>query len=242
MDLSLTQRINDLTLHIPALASAPAPAPAQMEERPVTAEIPPKTELPSINEAAIPVMPSNTYQADDRPHLHVIPRPPEWDTKPDADDASETQSDSYESSSDEEAHKEGEESAQPAAADQFPTASSAPEERGVLMSFPHIELPGIELLELSSLNITIKCERCKDTMDVQKLRNYDGTATGMRQQACKKCATVLAVGFRADMIHANSARAGYLDLEGCTVIDMLPRYCSCSGVIIPQPCGRADER
>jgi len=227
MDLSLTQRINDLTLHIPAMASepAPAPAPAQTEERPVTTKVPPKTEQSSVNEAAVPAIPSDIRRIDDRPHLHVIPRPPEWDEKADADNASETQSDSYESSSDEEGHQE-EEAAQVPAADQFPTASNAPEERGVLMSFPHIELPGIELLELSSLNITIKCERCKDTMDVQKLRSYDGTATAMRQQACKKCATGLAVGFRADMIHANSARAGYLDLEGCTVIDMLPRYCS----------------
>lgn len=27
-----------------------------------------------------------------------------------------------------------------------------------------------------------------------------------------------------DLIHANSTRAGYLDLDGCTVVDMLPRY------------------
>ena len=27
-----------------------------------------------------------------------------------------------------------------------------------------------------------------------------------------------------DLMHANCVRAGYLDLDGCTVVDMLPRY------------------
>jgi hypothetical protein len=27
-----------------------------------------------------------------------------------------------------------------------------------------------------------------------------------------------------DMMHANCVRAGYLDLDGCIVIDMLPRF------------------
>jgi len=36
----------------------------------------------------------------------------------------------------------------------------------------------------------------------------------------------LSVGFRRELMHANSIGAGYLDLEGCTVIDMLPRSVS----------------
>lgn len=27
-----------------------------------------------------------------------------------------------------------------------------------------------------------------------------------------------------DTMHVNSVRAGYLDLDGCTVVDLLPRY------------------
>ena len=30
-------------------------------------------------------------------------------------------------------------------------------------------------------------------------------------------------GYRKALMHAHSARAGYLDLDGCTVVDMLPR-------------------
>ena len=32
------------------------------------------------------------------------------------------------------------------------------------------------------------------------------------------------LGFRRDLMHINSVRAGYLDLDGCTIVDMLPRY------------------
>jgi hypothetical protein len=79
-------------------------------------------------------------------------------------------------------------------------------------------------MELTTLNLTIKCERCKDTTDIERLRNnVSGDASGMRDHSCKKCANSLAVGFRADLMHANSVRGGYLDLDGCTVIDMLPR-------------------
>lgn len=34
----------------------------------------------------------------------------------------------------------------------------------------------------------------------------------------------MTIGFRADLLHQNSVRAGYLDLDGCTVVDMLPRF------------------
>ena len=32
-------------------------------------------------------------------------------------------------------------------------------------------------------------------------------------------------------MHTNSVRAGYLDLDGCTVVDMLPRYLVSSRLI-----------
>ena len=33
-----------------------------------------------------------------------------------------------------------------------------------------------------------------------------------------------AKGYRMDLMHGNSIRAGYLDLDGCTPVDMLPRF------------------
>ncbi|KAI7551862.1 hypothetical protein KC331_g2277 [Hortaea werneckii] len=156
----------------------------------------------------------------DRPHLHVIPRPPEWEI-PQHETIDESEgTDSETSEAEGDSSHSDRESEDQRLRDQ--DVSGTPAEKGILLSFPNLELHGIELLEVSSLNITIKCERCKDTMDVHRLRNYSGNASAMRQETCKKCAITMAVGFRSDMIHANSVRAGYLDLDGCTVVDMLP--------------------
>ena len=61
--------------------------------------------------------------------------------------------------------------------------------------FPFLtELYGIELLRLVSLSITIKCDRCKDTIDVSNIKDtgkQDGTGT--RSETCKKCASSLGI-------------------------------------------------
>lgn len=153
-------------------------------------------------------------EEDDRSHIKFIPRPPEWAAQDEEGDSSDSEySDSYDSG-DEDEKDDG------AALDLAPessTATTAPE-RGISLSLPFLELYGIELLELVSLSVTIKCERCKDSMDVSNLRN-----NASRSESCKKCAMPLSVGYRRELMHANSVRAGYLDLEGCTVLDMLPR-------------------
>lgn len=96
------------------------------------------------------------------------------------------------------------------------TSARTPE-RGVALSFPNLELYTIELLQLDMLSLTIKCLRCKDIQDVDKLRSESS-----RKLSCKKCATSWEVTYRSEMIHTQSNRAGFLDLEGCTVVDMLP--------------------
>ena len=71
--------------------------------------------------------------------------------------------------------------------------ASAPE-KGTLVSFFHMELYGIELLQLVSFSITIKCDRCKDTIDVSNIKDTgkrDGTGT--RSETCKKCANSLGI-------------------------------------------------
>ncbi|KAL9094968.1 MAG: hypothetical protein Q9165_002918 [Trypethelium subeluteriae] len=159
-----------------------------------------------------------TGEDDDRGHIKIIPRPPEWTT---AGEDSDSSSGSYMSDSESESGGEEETSGEDKTISNAPTTV----ERGVMVSFPFLELHGIELLELVSLSITIKCERCKDTKDINNLKNNaNGDASGMRSESCKKCANPFEVGYRMDLMHANSVRAGYLDLEGCTVVDMLPRY------------------
>ena len=201
------------------------------------------TQLDKLNiESSGGTQPSHsTEEADDRSHIKFIPRPPEWALGGEGKGQNDSDySDSYDSGDDftDEA-SEGE-------LETVPEASSTRSERGILLSFPYLELHGIELLELTSLGITIKCERCKDTMDVNNLRNSPGGETsGLRVESCKKCAIPLNIGkidgvpscqmlnqtlimsfclgYRRELMHANSVRAGYLDLDGCTITDMLPR-------------------
>ena len=127
---------------------------------------------------------------DDRSHLKIIPRPPEWSSggNDNGEDDSDS-SDSYDSEDEfEDEALEGEVRANP----KVTTASA---ERGILLSFPDLELHGIELLELVSLCITIKCERCKDTMDINNLRNTLNTETSvLRTDSCKKCAYSFSIG------------------------------------------------
>ncbi|KAK4912295.1 hypothetical protein LTR49_019203 [Elasticomyces elasticus] len=224
---SLTQLANHLMQHIPELAKsvdtatpgANVTSKSLAENSHLKATVP---KAPATNDQPLQetvALDHATAPSDDKPHVHFIPRPPEWTRQQEGEIDSETEDDSETENSSE----NSEEPAFPQAEAEVLSGPSAPQERGILLSFPQIELHGIELLELTSLNITVKCERCKDTMDVQRLRNYSGNSLEMRQETCKKCAQGLAIGFRTDLIHVNSARAGYLDLDGCTVIDMMTR-------------------
>lgn len=214
--LTLLNHMNYLAQHMHTMAQQPPPQPVAATtspQQPETASSPTVPEDPAT---------SGDRADDDRAHIIRIPRPPEWA----ADEANESgdsyDSFSYDSGDDTEEHDEA--SHDKHAEDQQQTMAPVAE-RGILLSFPHLELYGIELLELVSLCITVKCDRCKDMQDVVNLKNNDkGDYSGMRSVSCKKCANHLAIGYRMDLLHANSVRAGYLDLDGCTVVDMLPRY------------------
>lgn len=167
--------------------------------------------------------------SNDRSHVILIPRPPEWAAQHDTDVSSGSEYSDSGDSGDENDEDGG------AALETVPeSASTSAPERGISLSFPSLELYSIELLELVSLCITIKCERCKDTMDINNLRHG-----AHETESCKKCAMPLSVSYRRELMHANSFRAGYLDLEGCTVMDMLPSHfvptCSECSTAIPSP-------
>ncbi|KAI7551156.1 hypothetical protein KC331_g2727 [Hortaea werneckii] len=215
---TLTQLVNHLVLHISSMAAESSSLDEEDSKTALDARKPSSdVEKPTTSD---PPSEQASHVDSDRPHLHVIPRPPEWDI-PQHENIDESEdADSETSEAEGDSSHSDHESEDQRLRDQ--DVSGTPAEKGVLLSFPNLELHGIELLEVSSLSITIKCERCKDTMDVHRLRNYSGNASAMRQETCKKCAITMAVGFRSDMIHANSVRAGYLDLDGCTVVDMLP--------------------
>ena len=208
---TLMGHINYLAQNMYHLAKA-KPSPVQVQ---VHIQSAPEPTVPTVSKGKEIWGPQDA----ERSHIQYISRPLEW-TVVNSEDVSDSDSDdvySYDTgdeSSDGEGGvevkaSEGQEPSQPPA--QNP-------ERGTAISFPFVELYGIELLEVVTLNLSVKCERCKEVMDVKGLKN--GVP---KPESCKKCASAFSIGFRRDLVHANAVRAGFLDMEGCLVVDMLPR-------------------
>lgn len=224
-DLNLMNHVNSFaqTMHIMA-----KPPPAMITEPKPVEKMTESTSSPPSD------VPTARDVDDDRSHIRVIPRPPEWDV---------IDSDDLEDSDDDYSYDSGDESGEGAIvadanADQkYIGDTSTPAqnpEKGTALSFPFIELYGIELLELTVLNLTVKCERCRDTMEITGLKSGI-----VKTDSCKKCATPFSILFRGDLIHSNAVRAGFLDVEGCTVGDMLPSSflptCSSCSTTYPLP-------
>ncbi|KAJ5129550.1 Zinc finger CCCH-type [Penicillium bovifimosum] len=214
--LSLVSQVNYLTSNIHKFAETPLP-----EEQDSAEAVLPSVEADedeSLEEPVNPPTAPSTREENDRPHLVVIPRPPEWSVPDPEGGAGETSDESSYDEDDGTETEEDEEGGAPVATSVDNNASG----RGVALSFPFLELYGIELLEIMHLNITIKCERCKVSADIKNVPQVT-EEKGMtpRMESCKKCANNMSVAFRKQLMHAHADRAGYLDLGGCTIGDML---------------------
>lgn len=143
----------------------------------------------------------------EKSHIQYIPRPPEWTVGNDSGSSGEEETSSSDDGGVE--LEEGEEQSHAAVLD-------APE-RGTMISFPSIELHGLELLQVSLLSLTIKCDRCRT------LNDLTGMKPGVEKAgSCKKCASGFSAQYNPQYVHEHSSRAGFIDLSGCKVADMLP--------------------
>ncbi len=193
----LSQNMHTMAKQIQATKQAQlAPKSSDMTDEHATKA--PKTEWASTME-----------RVDAKGHIHIIPRPPEW-SHPHQSDDSNSVSDFWDSSED---FEEGGAEAEP----HEPHGLVQQVERGTAISFPTIELYGIELLQISILSISSKCQRCKTLNDITSLKPETEKSI-----SCRKCGSPLTAMFRQEMVHANSTRAGFIDVTGCTVADMLP--------------------
>lgn len=193
----------------------------------------------------------------DHPHVMVIPRPPEWDHH---GSNSEYESDSYDSDSyteseDEDDEDDGGMDGGATLPDTSATASSSSPEKGILLSFPSLELHGIELLTLSTLSLSVKCLRCKTSLDVFNIKpslinstpaGSSHPTTSIRTESCPKCASSFEMTFTPQLLHQHSIRAGTIEATGCTIADMLPSTfqptCSACSTPFPSPPGMVSVR
>ena len=75
---------------------------------------------------------------------------------------------------------------------------------------------------MEKLQLTVQCERCKNTTEFSTPPNRVNSIT------CGKCHYVQLVVFRAVLAHAYSSTFGYLDLDGCIVFDVNLQECHLS--------------
>ncbi|PYI11362.1 CHY zinc finger domain protein [Aspergillus sclerotiicarbonarius CBS 121057] len=206
--LNLISQVNYLTSNMHNFAKTPLKAP---EPTPAPAPVLLDESVPSE-----PAFQAEGTPLEDKPHVHVVPRPPEWTV---GDNSSGTD-DTDITASEEELSDDDEDGGAPVPDLPEPTTA----ERGVALSFPFLELYGIELLELVGLYITVKCDRCKESLDVRNIPQIKDKSDELspRIETCKKCANTMSLGFRRQLMHPSATRAGYLDLDGCTVVDLLP--------------------
>lgn len=178
--LNLMSQVNYLASNMHNFAKTPIEAPQDL----------PSNEPPSMDvpEESQPTAKSPVAESEDRPHVHFIPRPPEWT-------AGEAVSDSDEDSeeSDSEGFSDEDDGDGGAPVPELPDTMPG---RGVAISFPSLEFYGIELLELMYLSITIKCDRCKEQMDVKSVPQLTDKNDGVtpKVETCKKCANSMSIG------------------------------------------------
>ncbi|KAK9237969.1 hypothetical protein V1525DRAFT_376034 [Lipomyces kononenkoae] len=103
---------------------------------------------------------------------------------------------------------------------------------GTSINLPGLRLNNIGVVECTLLSIVVKCLRCKTEAEIRDIK--PGLASRSKSTTCAKCSAELSVAsFRAEFMHENAVRLGYIDLLGCTPADILPGafmpYCgSCS--------------
>lgn len=136
----------------------------------------------------------------ENPHIQVIPRPPEWLFPDNGNNEGSSEDSVYSGISDPENEKDGEIEETNSGKNTEETigggaAAQSTREHGTSLSYPGIQMAGIQLLESLTLNIIVKCTHCRAEKEVSNLR---GTASRevprSRVDSCDKCARPFGIG------------------------------------------------
>ncbi|KAJ3145738.1 hypothetical protein HDU86_000832 [Geranomyces michiganensis] len=111
--------------------------------------------------------------------------------------------------------------------------SAVTQHKGVQIRLPLLRLMNIALLQCTSLNFVVRCNRCKHAVD---MLNLLPDAPQPRWTACSQCNTDLGARYRGMPLHPSAPSIGYLDVEMCTVYDLLPSnyLATCGSCATPQ--------
>jgi uncharacterized CHY-type Zn-finger protein len=89
-------------------------------------------------------------------------------------------------------------------------------------------LENITLFRCAILHVVVKCNRCKETVDIENVHpeTDDKTKEHPKERwlACPTCSSVIGIRFLGDFVHQGSKSIGLLQLAGCTAFDLLPSH------------------
>ncbi|KAJ1937429.1 hypothetical protein FBU59_004750, partial [Linderina macrospora] len=100
---------------------------------------------------------------------------------------------------------------------------SKPLRRGIEIRFGKTELANISLAHCHSLNLNVRCARCKTNTELKAIAPTLRTGRDNQMwKSCDSCASLLGVRFRPDWMFQGTTTLGFLDCSGCAPIDLLP--------------------
>jgi len=88
--------------------------------------------------------------------------------------------------------------------------------RGTQLKLNDLLLQGVSVAQFAAARVQCACNRCSLKFDVLLARGKE------LEEDCPRCRMARTVRLRSDVLHANNHSAGYVDTEGCTVLDLLP--------------------
>lgn len=253
LSMTLMAHINFLVQNIQTWATEPPLKNQESSEDVSNQKLP---ELQGHSSDPAPETPEDirgTIPDHDRPHVRFIPRPVEWEEQ---DSDSDSDSGSYDSQDNTaESDQDDDDLNEAAGGASLPSALNNAA-KGISLSFPNIELHGIELLILSTISLSLRCLRCKTQLEVLNIKPSDASSSSTtgstistlstRNETCPKCSTPFTINYHPLPLHAHSVRAGTLDLTGCTVVDLLPSTfqptCANCSTTFPTPPGMISVR
>lgn len=135
-----------------------------------------------------------------------------------------TRSEAYSGSEEDEEEEEEEtgEEEEGAEGHQRPQIAMETERRGTELSFGNMKMWFCTTVMMEKLRLSVRCDRCKHETDFSTPPNR------INSIICGKCSNDQLVGFRPVLAHTYSSTFGYLDLEGCSVYDVILQDCQMS--------------